>query len=59
MDILSEDMGDDDGSFESSLPEFVEHDNPLFVEMWPFTILNKEETWQPINVVKPKMPSLK
>lgn len=56
MDILSEDMGDDDGSFESSPPEFVEHDHPLFVEMWPFTILNKEETWQPINVVTPKMP---
>lgn len=42
-----------------SLLEFVVCDRLLFVEMRPSTILNKEETWQPISVVKPKMHSLK
>lgn len=41
MDILAEDMGDDDGSLSHSLPEFVEHDYPLLVEIWLFTILKR------------------
>lgn len=42
-----------------SLLEFVVCDRLLFVEMRLSTILNKEETWQAISVVKPKMHSLK